>query len=321
MVMGNAQVVAVVVTYNRLAKLQDTLARLCASPLSELSQILVYDNASDDGTADWLAAHPDPRVVTVRSEVNCGGAGGFEHGMRAAVARFDPDWLVLMDDDARPAPQTLAAFHASDRSPQDAFAAAVYYPDGEICDMNRPWVNPFAGGRALLRTLIKRRNGFHLSAADYDGPQRTIDGASFVGLFLSRRAIKTAGYPDGKLFIYGDDVLYTLGLSDKGGRIAFDPALKFEHDCAVPNAHAVLTPLWRVYYYHRNQVFVFRAAAGRVLFRPILALRHMQWKRRAAAYGANAETYRKLLSLGVADGKSGNLSRSHGDILALSGEK
>ncbi len=319
--MADARLVALVVTHNRLAQLKVTLARLSATPTDKLAAIVVFDNASDDGTAQWLGSCDDQRVVHLRSEVNGGGAGGFEQGMRDVVARLDPDWIVLMDDDARPEVGTIAAFHAADRSTYDAFAAAVRYPDGKICDMNRPWVNPFGSVSAFLRTLLRRRNGFHLPEAAYDGPQRRIEGASFVGLFLSREAIAKAGFPDGRLFIYGEDVLYTLGLTQAGGKMAFDPALTFEHDCGIASAHGVLSPLWKTYYYHRNQVFVIRAASGPVLAWPILRMRNWLWRARGRRYGAAAARYRQLLDLGLADGRAGKLDRPHSDILALSGAK
>ena len=107
-----ARLVAVVVTYNRLDKLKQTLARLLEAPAGVLSAVVVVDNASTDGTADWLAAQGDPRLTVQRSEHNLGGAGGFETGLRLATERFDPDWMVVMDDDAHPAPGALEAFFA-----------------------------------------------------------------------------------------------------------------------------------------------------------------------------------------------------------------
>ncbi|WP_260008656.1 hypothetical protein [Leisingera sp. M527] len=44
--------------------------------------------------------------------------------------------------------------------------------------------------------------------------------------------VEAAGYPDPGLFLYGDDVIYTLGLRRRGETILFDPELRFEHDCS-----------------------------------------------------------------------------------------
>ena len=196
---GAGRLVAVVVTYNRLPKLKVSLARLLEVPAAQLQAVVVVDNASTDGTGAWLAGQGDPRLVCLTSAANIGGAGGFETGMKQAVARFDPDWILVMDDDARPRPGALAAFHAMDHAGHDAVAAAVYYPDGAICEMNRPSRNPFWHGAEFRRTLLTvgGRGGFHVAPADYDGPGRSIDVASFVGLFVSRAAIARVGYPTG----------------------------------------------------------------------------------------------------------------------------
>jgi rhamnopyranosyl-N-acetylglucosaminyl-diphospho-decaprenol beta-1,3/1,4-galactofuranosyltransferase len=52
-----SRVVAVVVTFNRLPLLQRLVARLREVP--ELDEVLVVDNASTDGTGEWLEAQPD----------------------------------------------------------------------------------------------------------------------------------------------------------------------------------------------------------------------------------------------------------------------
>ena len=316
-----AELVAVVVTYNRLDKLRVTLERLLAHAPEELARVVVLDNASEDGTGAWLAAQDAPRLTVLSQPENLGGAGGFEQAMRETVARFDPDWLVLMDDDARPEAGTLAAFHARARDSHAAWAAAVYYPSGRICDMNRPWINPFRSVKGFLQTLLRGRNGFHMGSAEYAGTRlRDIDGGSFVGLFLSRAGIQAAGYPDGRLFLYGDDVLYTLGLSQAGGRVGFDPSLRFEHDCETlaEAAPEVMQPLWKVYYFHRNQVLVYRRAAGPLLFWPVLALRALGWWRRAGAYGAQKRLYQRLVRLALQDGLARRLDRPRSEIMALS---
>ncbi|MEP5176740.1 glycosyltransferase, partial [Marinobacter alexandrii] len=84
------RLVAIVVTYNRLDQLRRTVGRLLDSSDTHLSGLVVVDNASDDGTAEWLAAQEDPRLVNHRLETNTGGAGGFEAGMRFVMAQESP---------------------------------------------------------------------------------------------------------------------------------------------------------------------------------------------------------------------------------------
>ena len=142
------RLVAVVVTYNRLDKLKDTIARLLQSPAEELAALVVVDNASTDGTRDWLTTLQDPRLDIQVSETNRGGAGGFERGMRRAMEAHAPDWLVVMDDDGRPAPGALAAFpalpvHDDPARAWAGVAAAVYFPTRGLFAMTRPSPHPY----------------------------------------------------------------------------------------------------------------------------------------------------------------------------------
>ena len=128
--MSDQRVIALVVTFNRLAQLQQTVARLLLAERTHLAGVLVVDNASTDGTAAWLAGAGGSASACAGTAANSGGAGGFEAGMRHAMAELSPDWLLLMDDDARPAPDMLAAFAARDRDSHEGWVAATYFPDG-----------------------------------------------------------------------------------------------------------------------------------------------------------------------------------------------
>ena len=311
------RIAAVVVTHNRLAQLEQTVERLLTEPIDH---VIVVDNASTDGTAERLGRIDDARFHLISLDHNCGGAGGFEEGLRQAVALFDPDWCVVMDDDARPEPGAVARFRATDLSGLGGVAAAVYTSDGAICDMNRPSVNPFWHRDVFWRTALGRgRMGFHLADAAYQAQAACdIDAASFVGLFLSRAAIQATGLPDGRLFIYGDDVLYTLAMRRAGQRLVFAPDLRFEHDF---KTFAVETrafhPLWKTYYHHRNLMLVYRSAAG-LWFWPALVLILPKWLMKMRYYGRNRGVYLRLLGLAVIDALRGKLTRSHGEVVARS---
>ncbi|WP_411838012.1 glycosyltransferase [Paracoccus sp. ME4] len=313
---------AVVVTHARLDKLRTTVARLLAEPLET---VIVVDNASDDGTADWLRTLEDPRLILHRSARNLGGAGGFHVGMQIARDRTDAEWIVVMDDDGRPAPGAIAAFRAMDLTGWDAIGAAVRHPDGRICEMNRPYRNPFWNPGAFLRTLARMplgrgRRGFHLRDADYaDGaPVTPVDMSSFVGLFLSRRALEEAGLPDPRLFIYGDDQLYTLVMRRRGLRIGFAPGVRFDHDTAAQQGASglVLRPMWKVFYMYRNALMAYRVAAG-PFFWPLVPVLLRKWRAKAADYGPDAALFRQILDEAVGDGLAGRLDRDHDAVLRL----
>mgnify|MGYP001053271777 CR=1 FL=1 len=310
---------AIVVTYNRLEALQTTLARLLAHDAKTLSKLIVCNNASTDGTDAYLATLKDPRLTVLTLPTNTGGAGGFEAALRHAEATEPSDWYVLMDDDAFPDTGALARFHAAPRDDHDVWLSAVRYPNGRICEMNKPWRNPFWSLPLFGASLLKGRNAFHIGPQDYAQKQPLdVDGGSFVGQFISRRAISKAGFPRGELFIYADDVLFTLAVRQAGGRVGFDPRIAFVHDCeTLSESDMLISPLWKVYFYHRNVTLVYRKVAGPVLFWPLIALKAVSWHKRARLYGAERPLYLRLLKLALSDALGKRVRYTAADIKAL----
>ncbi|MEM9249649.1 MAG: glycosyltransferase [Pseudomonadota bacterium] len=312
---------ALVVTYQRLSQIRATVERLLATPVA---RVLVVDNGSTDGTRAWLASVADPRLKVILAETNLGGAGGFEAGLRELVATDDPDWIVLMDDDARPLSGTIERFLDHGPWSFDAVSAAVYLADGSICEMNRPTVNPFWNMGTFVKTTLgmiagRSRESFHVPDSAYRVPDhKDIDATSFVGLFLARETIRRGGYPDGRLFIYGDDVLYTLSLRKRGMRIGFVPDLTFEHDDHPAWRDGVVryVPVWKTYYNARNGLRVYRSAAG-LMFLPAMAIVLAKWLLAGRHYGADKRAYYRLLWHGLRDGMLGRLSRPHSEVTGL----
>ena len=104
-------VTAIVVTYNRLPLLKQCLAALRAQTVQSFTVLLV-DNASTDGTADYIKTLAMPGLVCRNPGENLGGAGGFAYGIRAAV-ELGCEAVWIMDDDTLPEPDALAALLAA----------------------------------------------------------------------------------------------------------------------------------------------------------------------------------------------------------------
>ena len=58
------------------------------------SELLVFDNASNDGSADWVSSNY-PEVQLLRSNENL----GFSAGNNAAIRRSRGDWVLLLNPD------------------------------------------------------------------------------------------------------------------------------------------------------------------------------------------------------------------------------
>jgi rhamnopyranosyl-N-acetylglucosaminyl-diphospho-decaprenol beta-1,3/1,4-galactofuranosyltransferase len=203
------RIVAVVVTFNRrelLGRLLDVLRRT-----TELAEIVVVDNASTDGTAEWVGeqGHDGVPLHLVALDTNTGGAGGFHTGMLAAVER-GADLVWLMDDDGVPTPGCLPKLLEHGADNWDFWGPAVLAEQ----DPSRLCFPIRLPGRASVVHQMSE-----VEAAAKDG---VIEGIviPFNGVLVTRALIEEIGPVREEFFIWGDDVEYRLRAEQAGARIA-----------------------------------------------------------------------------------------------------
>ena len=186
--------------------------------------------------------------------------------------------------------------------------------------MNRPSYNPFWHPRKLLRTALgvftgRARGAFHVTDSTYQGAAALpIDSSSFVGFFVRADWVRRLPLPEPGLFIYGDDVLYTLNLTKHGARHRFLPTVRFIHDCSTfQTARRGYHPLWKAYFTYRNGLLIYRMAAG-VWFYPVALLKALLWLAAVRHY-RNKRLYLRLWWQAVRDGIRQDLSRDPAIII------
>ncbi|MEO9325937.1 glycosyltransferase family 2 protein [Nocardioides sp. C4-1] len=221
------KVTAVVVTFNRLSLLERLLARL--GEVDGLHEVLVVDNASTDGTGDWLARLGDERVVARTLATNSGGAGGFADGLAWAVER-GADLVWLMDDDGLPEPDCLDRLLEHDGE-LDFWGPAVLAEQdpARLCFPIR-----LPGGTTVVHRMAD------VERAARDG---LVGGVviPFNGVLVTRELVERIGVPRAEFFIWGDDVEYLWRAERDGARIATVVAARFRH----PATDDLGTPMMR----------------------------------------------------------------------------
>ncbi len=110
-------VAVVIPTRNRLDFLRESVASVQAQSL-ERWELVVVDDASDDGTFAWLEGLDDRRVRAVRQTERSERSAARNRGLAEVQARY----VVFLDDDDLLAPRALEAL-------VDALAA---HPDGVV---------------------------------------------------------------------------------------------------------------------------------------------------------------------------------------------
>ncbi len=208
------RVVAVVVTFNRLALLQRLVERL--DQVDGLAEVLVVDNASTDGTGEWLAglddrdpgeAHPTTPLLGRTLAENGGGARGFHDGLAWAVER-GADLAWLMDDDGLPEPDCLTRLLAE---PGLDFWGPLVVDQDDPARLVFPIRLP--GGTRVVHRLAD------VERAATGG---RIEGIviPFNGVLVTRELVERIGLPRAEYFIWGDDHEYRLRAEAAGARIA-----------------------------------------------------------------------------------------------------
>lgn len=240
------KIIAVVVTYNRLALLQRTIAALKAQT-RPLDAIVVVNNGATDGTAEWLEAQ---QALTVFTQDNVGGSGGFARGIGEAYA-LGADRIWCMDDDVFPRPACL----------ENLLEAATSHPDAAILAPRR-----FMGDKIICHDFT-RYNLTNPLASMYGGklkkcPPTTptyVAGTAFEGPLISRQVVDTVGLPNAQLFIFCDDTDYCLRTHQAGLRLLYVPQAemdKAEFFSEDTWAERETKKKWKRYYQVRNATYL-----------------------------------------------------------------
>jgi GT2 family glycosyltransferase len=237
------RVAAVIPCFNRQADLDALLTDLRGARLSsDLAKIelrvIVVDNLSDPPLRIDAAGLAHAELLRVPS--NRGGSGGFNSGMRHALAAASPDFLWLVDSDARVEATTLLGLveRLSNRPDLCAIGPALADPQTrEVFEV---------GGRVCRRT--GRFGPVHDGPPAGDAASELVmcDYCASCCLLVRSDAVRAVGLmPD--VFLNGDDVEWCIRLAQETGlSIAADPSLTAYH----PRFDRF--PTWARYYHARN---------------------------------------------------------------------
>lgn len=198
--------VAIVLTYNRLALLQECINSLRRQS-EPVDQILVVNNASTDGTEEWLQDQADLLVFTMPS--NMGGSGGFVKAISEAYA-LDFDWIWILDDDAFPEKDCLRKLKEVAATKDKNIVLAPMVIEGDRIDHEH---RGFIDFNRIQFPLQVTTNDQFIQAAD---PVTQISFASFIGMFIGRGVISDVQFPNASYFIFQDDLEYCIRIGKAG---------------------------------------------------------------------------------------------------------
>lgn len=227
----------IILAWNGMSYLEACLNAVLGQEYPDF-EVIVVDNASTDGSADFIAAQY-PQVRLIRNERNLGFAAGNNVGLRAATG----DVLVLLNQDTEVQSGWLAALVAELQTAGVGIAGGkAYYPDGRI---------QHAGGY-----LNERGEGSHFGVRQEDHGQfdegRDVDYVTGAALAITRTAFQAVGELD-EVFapVYYEDVDWCYRARQAGFRVLYVPQATLVHKEA---SSAATMDHAGMYIFHRHRI-------------------------------------------------------------------
>jgi N-acetylglucosaminyl-diphospho-decaprenol L-rhamnosyltransferase len=225
-------------------------------------EILVLDNASDDGSADAVRAlNRDVRLIAL--ERRQGKAANDSRLIQEAHGEF----CLLLNEDSELQPGAVPALLGALRSDRRAAVAGAQLlaPDGRPvpCAWRLPGVETALAGAFFLHRLTVESGG--------DGT-RPVGWVQSSAMLVRRQAALEVGGLDPDFFVYSDETDFCKRLVDAGWRILYVPAARaIHHDQMAQDAAGAER---RIVEYHRGRDRYLRKHLGPVraaMLRPLLA--------------------------------------------------
>lgn len=226
----------VIVTYNRINLLKECIDA-CINQSEKFEKIFVVNNASTDGTTEYLEKINTENIEIITLPENIGGAGGFHKGMEQAQ-QYDLDYLLLIDDDA-----ILDCNYNKEIVKYMKQNDNIYAFSGTVKTNNQIQF----GHR---RYLSKSFNEIDSKNQDYETEYFDYDLSTFCGLYISMEIIRKVGLPCKEFFIWYDDTEYSLRIK-QFTKIRNINSAWLNHKTTINETKGIT---WKTYYGLRNQI-------------------------------------------------------------------
>ncbi len=200
---------------NRIGKLLTAILQQVLPP----EKIIVVDNASNDGTAEFCKNIDISNLIIIQNSENTGGAGGFFTGMRTFLST-GIQYAWIFDDDAVP-------LHPESSSKLFFFMErySLKVAGSLIIDEENHSKTAFE---------YKTPNGCLVNVNDICKSEIIWDEVKFFnGVLIDREVISLCGFPRVELFIRGDEAEYRRRIRNFGYKMATTTEVFVQHPSSV----------------------------------------------------------------------------------------
>jgi GT2 family glycosyltransferase len=217
---GMPRLSIIIVSYNSAADLGGCLHSLTDTPPGADHEIVVVDNGSSDGTAEYLR-HRWAGIRLIETGGNLGFAKANNLGIRQTFGELV---LLLNPDTIAPRGQLDRLIAALDADPSAAVAGPRIVDANGRAELSfGPMISPLA--ELQQKILIRMSSIVERRASD----PRYVDWVSGACLLIRRADLEDAGLLDERFFMYLEDVDLCAAVRRRGRRVLFAPAAHIVH--------------------------------------------------------------------------------------------
>lgn len=245
----------IVVSYN-----VRPLLRRCLESIPSTAEVIVVDNASQDGSAGEAQSIDTVRCVALAEN------RGFSCAVNIGAREASGEIFLLLNPDAQLAPGSLPRMESALLARRDA--AVVGFRQQDTAGHFQLALGPPPHLHwELLRHIVQKRldAGDQRLARWLDGllwRPRTVPWVSGSSLMVHRRDFESVGGFDERYFLYFEDIDFCLRIGAIGRKVVYDPRVTVLHERGASSS--VDAPAARKHYRRSQLLFWERHRGARV---------------------------------------------------------
>lgn len=225
---GMPRLSIVVVSYNSAAHLEKCLRSLTNPPPQTDHEIVVVDNASTDGTPDYLRSRwPGIRLI------DAGGNLGFARANNLGLRHTSGDLVLLLNPDTiAPAGAIDRLVEALDADPAAAIAGPrIVDAEGRAELSFGKMISPLS---ELRQKILVKGHQYRLPVLSplverLTASTKYVDWVSGACLLIRRADLDAAGLFDERFFLYTEDVDLCAAVRASGRKVLFVATVRIVH--------------------------------------------------------------------------------------------
>ena len=209
--------------------------------------VFVVDNASTDGSAEAIQREYGERVTLLINDVNTGGSGGFNRGMRAVINCDVYKYVILLDNDTVVKKDMIRMLRCyMDQHPETGICGAA------IFQMDNPKITQEMGALISFDEFTNKPL-YHQASLNELPTFVECDYVAFCSAIIRADVLQKVGLMESGYFIYGDDMEFCWRVRNAGYRVHAISSAVVYHKMSSPKHETTFS----VYYFFRNKTNCF----------------------------------------------------------------